>query len=414
VPYRHPKTRQWYSDFMGTDPETGLRRRYRLPLGENVCSKNQAVAAEATLRATLSQATARRENPTQQPEAAPPLAAFSSFVDTWKGTRVVKLKPSTRLGYESMCETWLVPHFGDRPLTTIKQMDVEELQAKALTAGLAKKSVNNIIGCLSSMLEAAVEWGYLRVNPCSKVEPLLLPPQQFQFYTQQQSEVWLGTCARLEPEWYPLFLCGFRTGLRLGELFALRIDDIDFNGGKIHVRRSVAHKTTEETVPKSAHGRVVSMSPQLVRTLRAVVHLRGPLMFCTEAGEPLTGDMLKCPWRRITRASGLPYIRAHDMRHSFASQLVIAGAPLKAVQELLGHSDIKTTMRYAHLAPGQKDQIVGTLDGHNDCHTSATLAEGAGGNRDSRSASNLVSLNREGGGGGGIRTHDSGSGEGEG
>src|SRR5690606_3898086 len=105
--------------------------------------------------------------------------------------------------------------------------------------------------------------------------------------------------------------------------------------------------------------------------LRQHRHLCGDLVFPralyaqaeVERDEPwLTDKMLVKPFRRVWRAAGLPGIRLHDMRHSFASQLVIRGVPLKAVQELLGHQHIGTTMRYAHLAPGARQEFVEVLD----------------------------------------------------
>lgn len=85
-------------------------------------------------------------------------------------------------------------------------------------------------------------------------------------------------------------------------------------------------------------------------------------MFPQPDGTHLTRDIVKHPFGRVIRAATLPTIRIHDMRHSFASQLVMAGVPLKAVQELLGHADIKMTMRYAHLAPEAKKDYVLVLD----------------------------------------------------
>ena len=88
------------------------------------------------------------------------------------------------------------------------------------------------------------------------------------------------------------------------------------------------------------------MSPALAIVLKDYRHLKGELVFCTTEGNYLTRDMVKRPFERITKAAGLPRIRLHDLRHSFASQLTMVGAPQRAVQLYLGHSDPKMTMRY--------------------------------------------------------------------
>jgi len=104
------------------------------------------------------------------------------------------------------------------------------------------------------------------------------------------------------------------------------------------------------------------MTAQLVRVLRAHRHLRGELVFCRDDGTHLSGNCLWKPMLRATRAAGLPKIAFRDLRHSFASQLVMAGVPLKAVQEYLGHANISTTMRYSHLSPSARQNYVKVLD----------------------------------------------------
>jgi integrase len=84
-------------------------------------------------------------------------------------------------------------------------------------------------------------------------------------------------------------------------------------------------------------------------------------VFCTEEGEHLNRNMVKRPFARITKAAGLPRIRLHDLRHSFASQLTMTGAPQRAVQKYLGHSDPKMTMRYSHLSPEADQDYVNRL-----------------------------------------------------
>ena len=104
------------------------------------------------------------------------------------------------------------------------------------------------------------------------------------------------------------------------------------------------------------------MAPRLIDILKDHRHLKGKLVFSRPNGAHLTRDIVKHPFDRVTRAAGLHRIRIHDTRHSFASQLVMAGVPLKAVAELLGHSETRITERYAHLAPAALQSYVDVLD----------------------------------------------------
>jgi site-specific recombinase XerD len=116
-------------------------------------------------------------------------------------------------------------------------------------------------------------------------------------------------------------------------------------------------------VPKSGKGREVPLSNDCVRALQAHRHLRGPYVFCYADGRMLRPNECKRPLWRACKKAGLRRIGWHVLRHSFASQLVMRGVPLKAVQELLGHSTIEMTMRYAHLSPEVTREAVQRLDG---------------------------------------------------
>ena len=114
--------------------------------------------------------------------------------------------------------------------------------------------------------------------------------------------------------------------------------------------------------PKSGHGRVIPMSSALAAALQAHRHLRGKLVFSKEDGSYLHRSRVKHPFWTCIQVAGVPKIRLHDLRHSFASQLVAKGIPLKGVQTLLGHADIRMTMRYAHLSPSETARYVEVLD----------------------------------------------------
>jgi site-specific recombinase XerD len=135
---------------------------------------------------------------------------------------------------------------------------------------------------------------------------------------------------------------------------------MDLVSGRIVVRRSVWNGIVGP--PKGGRSREVALSPEAVRALKAHRHLRGELVFCTSDGRMLKKNECKHPLWRACKQAGLRRIGWHVLRHTFASHLVMRGAPLKAVQELLGHAAIDMTMRYAHLSPDTCRDAVALLD----------------------------------------------------
>lgn len=153
----------------------------------------------------------------------------------------------------------------------------------------------------------------------------------------------------------PMVLVALNTGMRRNALFSLRWEDIDFQAGTIFLRADAA---------KSKKHMIIPMNATVRETLSAWKEQEkkdSGLVFAN----PLTGkkfDNCNNSWKSLLKAAGIEKFRWHDMRHDFASRLVMNGVDLNTVRELLGHSDIKMTMRYAHLAPEKKRMAVDTLD----------------------------------------------------
>ncbi|MEM6296111.1 MAG: site-specific integrase, partial [Myxococcota bacterium] len=151
------------------------------------------------------------------------------------------------------------------------------------------------------------------------------------------------------------------TGLRHGEMRALEWSDIDLKVGRLVVRRSVARGKVG--TPKNGRAREVSLSQTAVAALVRHRHLN-KLVFCNPDGSMLTRHQGKKQLSKAVRLSGIAKenVTWHDLRHTFASHLVMRGAQLKAVQELMGHATIDMTMRYSHLCPSIKRDAVALLD----------------------------------------------------
>jgi integrase len=149
--------------------------------------------------------------------------------------------------------------------------------------------------------------------------------------------------------------------LRVGELLALKWEDVDLKAASIRVRRTFWK--CQEGSPKGGKPRTVDLGAEVRAILTAHRHLRGPYVFCRADGTRLTHSEVKNVVPNACRRAGLAKrLTTHGLRHTFASHLVMRGVTLVAVRDLLGHADIATTVRYAHLAPSVTRDAVRLLD----------------------------------------------------
>ncbi len=250
----------------------------------------------------------------------------------------------------------LLPVFGARPLVTVKAQDIERYKAQKLSSGLSPKSINNHLAVLSRLFKLAEEWEVIFRAPRVRLLSLLDP--EFVFLDFEESEALLASA---DPEWQGIILFGLRTGLRLGELRALRWQDVNVRGKKLLVRRAAWNNTIGS--PKSGRCREVPLSEEVLVMLRPLPQpaSSSALIFGHPSGRMYHRNEMKWPLWRACKTAGIRKIGWHGLRHTFASHLVMRGVPLKAVQELLGHRDIRTTMRYAHLSPQARREAVESL-----------------------------------------------------
>jgi integrase len=149
---------------------------------------------------------------------------------------------------------------------------------------------------------------------------------------------------RNSPEYLrPIIVIAIHTGLRKSELFRLRWDDVDFNRGYV-IASSMDNEHT-----KNYRNREIPMTEQLRECLNNI-KAKSEWVLCKQNGERYSGCLRK-GLEKIARDAGIKKFTLHDLRHTFASHLVMEGIDLPTVQNLMGHSEIKTTMIYSHLAP---------------------------------------------------------------
>jgi len=301
------------------------------------------------------------------------LEAFAeTFLQRIRPTR----KPSTHEGYQQTLTHNIQPMLGKLDLQTVTREKVKAMAMAGLEKGQSPKTVQNTIRCLSSLLSHAVEDGLLAVNPAfkpGKFLPKISKRRGINPLTRAEVATLLDAAKTHASRYYPVFLCAARTGLRMGELLALRWEDLDFNGRFIQVSRSYTH--WKITTPKSGESRRVDMSLELAQTLKDLLLERQveagangtdvpPWVFRNEIGGLLHPNNLRDRiFYGLLKKAGLRQVRFHDLRHTFASLLLQNGESPVYVKEQLGHSSIQITVDcYGYLIPGGNKQAVDRLD----------------------------------------------------
>ncbi len=287
---------------------------------------------------------------------------FREFVKTqWEPNLFPTFKYSTQRGYAYLLRKYLVPFFGTWRLCDVTRPMVQAFVAQ-LGRHLAPKSVCLAKNLLSKVFSTAVEWGYVHDNPVAGVR---LPTRQVQregiALTPGQVRQLL---AELAEPYASMVLVAVLTGLRRGELFALRWGAVDFERKAIHVRESVyeGHFSTPKT---RSSVRTLPMGEALERVLlrlRTTDVAAGALVFRSRRGTALRpNNMLKRVIHPACARAGLPKVGWHDLRHTSAT-LLHEQEPLRVAQAILGHSDLQTTLGYTHVLPGWQRKAMERLE----------------------------------------------------
>lgn len=248
-------------------------------------------------------------------------------------------------------------NFGSKKLSEIAYKDLEiwrnRRKATSLKSGKPRSdaSVNYEMAVLGHVLGKAVEWGLLEVNPFKRGKRLMfrVDNQRKRYLTEMEIEKLLGESPK---HLRPIVETALLTGMRREELLSLKWEQI--RDGFIYL---------DGAMTKSGKGRQIPINGRLTEVLKEVRQqnqLRSIYVFCDAQGRRF--KEVKSSFQGACRRAGIKDFTFHDLRHTFASHLVMRGIGLRAVQELLGHADLKMTMRYAHLSKGHLREAVAVLD----------------------------------------------------
>jgi integrase len=258
----------------------------------------------------------------------------------------------------------LVRYFGKMRLDEISPYDVERYKERRREK-LSGPGINREFALLKSMLNRASEWGFAQIspNPVNKVRRF--PERQVErILTDDEARRLVEACGAAVR---PVVITALNTGMRRGEILDLCWKNVDFERRFIRVERS-----------KNGRSRKVPMNSTLATELKLLRVNGTPFVFTQRAGERLKS--IVTAFQTACRHAGIGHLRFHDLRHTFATNLVMNGVDLVTVKEILGHSDISMTVRYSHPSDDRKMAAVEVISGHGTERPSPLVSGGDGHN----------------------------------
>lgn len=242
----------------------------------------------------------------------------------------------------------LTPFFGNVNLTAIDPESIERFK-KARVEEVKPATVNRDLQVLRRMFNLAIIWGHARENPVKYVKFLREPNGRIRYLTREEFKQLLD---ELPGQLEPMVIVAVHTGMRLGELLALNWGDVDLENGFLSINDPKEKRAAKMPLNQTARA-------TLEEIYRNALSVR---VFVGSDGHPLPERTVEWQFKRALRAAKIQDFHFHDLRHTCATWMVMAGVTLRKVKDILRHKDIRTTMRYAHLAPDDIADAVRILD----------------------------------------------------
>jgi integrase len=281
-------------------------------------------------------------------------STWEDLVSRLEAWHLPTVSERTREIYRLELKRRLTPYFQFMRLERIDEPMLEALKAK-LMAEVGPKTGNASLDLVSLMLAKAVRWKMLAERPLAP-EKIPEVKKPYRWWSERDDiQSFLGEATK--SRYYALFLTALETGLRVGELLGLSKADIDYERGTIHVWRQWTPKHTYGP-PKNGRERWVSFAPDgvLAEVLKCEADRSShpEAVFTTATGRRPIRMSLRKSFLGVIKRAGVPVIKVHDLRHTFASWYMREVGDIWALKDILGHADIKTTQKYAHHARNQR------------------------------------------------------------
>ena len=287
------------------------------------------------------------------------------------------LRASTYVSYDDILRLHLIPGLGRIAIAKLTPDEVQRFLNAKLADGLSPRRVQYIHAVLRRALVTAERWGLVSRNVAKLVDPPRVVHHEITPFTPEQARAFLE--ANLEDRLHALYVTALGTGLRQGELLALRWDDVDLEVRRLRVRGSLARVNSKLVIlePKTERSRRNVALPEVVVTALRAHRTRqrqerllagsrwvdSGHVFTTSIGTPIEAAAVTRAFQRALVRAGLPHSRFHDLRHAAATFLLAQGFTLEDVKNLLGHSSITLTSNtYGHVLERRQAQVAAGMD----------------------------------------------------
>lgn len=290
---------------------------------------------------------------------------FEDFLKIYYSDMDTRLREHTMRTKKYVFELKILPYFGKMKMNEITASDIRKWQSELIKQGYALTYLKTINNQLAALFNYAVRYYDLPNNPCRKAGSMGKgKADEMNFWTKEEFDKFIDAIMNKQQS-YMAFMTLFWTGIRIGELLALNVADVDFEKRTISITKSYQRMggrdvITEPKTPKSK--RVIAIPQFLVVDLQDYVNS----MYWVQGEDrlfPITKYYLEHEMQRGIKESGVKRIRIHDLRHSHASLLVEMGFSPLEIANRLGHEKIETTLNtYSHLYPDKREQLADRLD----------------------------------------------------
>lgn len=238
--------------------------------------------------------------------------------------------------------------FGNIDLGEVSPREIERFKSLKIKEGLSKTTVNHYLKILKRLFNIAIAWEYAVANPVERVQLYSENGSKRERILTAEEEICLFEYAPKHLR--PILIVALHTGMRRGEILRMKWEDIDFDAREIRVQKT-----------KTGRPRLIDINSTLYNELRTLRKLSdNPYLFINpKTGKPYT--KLQKSFDRARKRAGIDDLRFHDLRHTFASRLIVRGVDIIRVKDFLGHTSVKTTERYTHSSREERKEAIELL-----------------------------------------------------